>query len=319
MTAQLRPTNRSSRCFITATSLAIAFAVLALLGNLVSFPLPAAATGQSTPMATPDAAGTSVNIYTWECVSGTLTGQPMSYYEGEEQCEGAKLDVMFDVTDDTGTQQITSLKAGRQVDGLVGEVTIREILPDDYENPAIFCSPLSGQPVQELTGTGDSITLALGADNDYQCSFYNIPSGISATGTGDVLVYTYRCDSVPPPNSTYAWYHQNCTTRQNGAGFRLDTPDADIDVAAGAVLDGAVTMRGLEPGDYALTETEMLPSYETSAVFCAEIGKAEIPGPAQMTPQQLSDNSISAPVTADTLFYCQWYHVPTSSAYLPAP
>lgn len=279
----------------------------------------ASGTAESTPMATPAVDGISVTIFSWECVSGTLTGQPMSYYQGEEQCEGEKPDVVFDVTDAHGTQQTTSVEDGRHIDGLVGEVTIREHLPADYELPAIFCSPLTGQPGQELAGSGDFITLPPRADGEYQCSFYNIPSGTSATGTGDVLVYTYACASTPPPKSNYAWYFQNCTGRQNGASFVLDTPDADIHTTSGDVLDGAVTMRGQPPGEYSLTETATVPNYETGAVFCAVIGKAEIPGPAQMMPQQVRDNSISAPVTADTLFYCQWYHVPAGSMASPAP
>jgi hypothetical protein len=199
----------------------------------------ATANTQSTPVGTANAVGMSVTIYKWECVSGTLTGQPMSYYQGEDQCEGEKLDVVFDVTDDNGTQQTTSAKGGRQVDDLVGQVTVKEILPANYETPAIFCMPLNGQPGREITGSGNAVTLPADRDGAYQCSFYNIPSGVSATGTGDVLVYTYVCVSTPPPDSTYAWYHQNCTTRQNGATFVLNTPGADTELTAGDVLDGA--------------------------------------------------------------------------------
>jgi hypothetical protein len=279
----------------------------------------ATANTQSTPVGTANAVGISVTIYTWECVSGTLTGQAMSYYQGEDQCEGEKLDVVFDVTDDNGTQQTSSAKGGSQIDGLAGQVTIEQILPADYETPEVFCAPLTAQPGEEIPGSDGSITLPSGADDDYQCSFFNIPSGVSATGTGDVLVYTYACASTPPSKSNYAWYFQNCTMRQNGASFVLDTLDTGIETTAGDTIDGAVTMRGLEIGDYSLTETATVPDYETGAVFCAVIGKTEIPGPAQMMPQQVRDDSISAPVTGDTLFYCQWYHVPMSPAASPAP
>jgi hypothetical protein len=78
-------------------------------------------------------------------------------------------------------------------------------------------------------------------------------------------------------------------------------------------------MRGLEPGSYSLDETVMMPSHQIGAVFCAEIGKTEIPGPAQMMLQQLDGTTLSAPVTADMLFYCQWYHVPTGTSVTPVP
>ena len=265
-------------------------------------------------MAPANANGISVTIFAWECVAGTLTGQPLGYYQGELQCEGEKIDVVFDVTDDNGNRQTTSVEDGSHIDNLVGQVTITEIVPEDYETPAVFCTPLAGQPGEVITGSGTAVNLPTGEGDGYQCSFYNIPSGLSATGTGDVLVYTYACASTPPPNSTYAWYFQNCTTRQNGATFVLDTPDADIESNAGDSLSGAVTMRGLKVGDYSLTETVMMPNHEIGAVFCAEIGKAELPGPAQMKPQSLNGDTIFAPVTADKLFYCHWYQVPTASA-----
>ena len=347
MTTYHRPTNRSPRGILSRTPLPLAFTLIMLLGSLVSpLSLSAAdmliaqqaldlarqpvqpstresateletATAPATPMDPLNPYGASVRIHAWECVSGTLTGQPMSYYLGKDQCEGQKPDVVFVVTDDDATLQTTSEQGGRQVDDLDGPILIEETLPAGYETPAIFCSSLGGQPGEVITGSGTAVNLPPGADDDYQCSFYNIPSDLSATGTGDVLVYTYACASAPPPNSTYAWYFQNCAARQNGATFVLDTPDVDIETNAGDSINGAVTMRGLKVGNYSLTETEMVPNHESGAVFCAEIGKADLPGPAQMMPQPLSGNTIAAPVTADKLLYCQWYHVPTTSAYTP--
>ncbi len=341
-----RPLNRYSQSFVTRTPLTIALTLTMVAGTVVSsLVLPvaaaatdmqigqqaddvakqpvqrpdpestpesarAAATAQASPMSQSNADGISVRTYMRECMPGTLTGQPMSYYLGEDQCEGEKLDVVFDVTDENGTMQAISEKGGRQIDHLVGQVTIREILPEGYETPAIFCTSLTHPPGQELTGSGDSVTLLPGTNVDYQCSFYNIPSGLSPTGTGDLLVYTYECASTPPANSTYAWYFQNCRTRQNGATFVLDTPDAAIEANAGESINGAVTMRGLNVGEYPLTETVVVPTHEIGAAFCAEIGKTELPGPAQMTPQPINGNTISAPVTADMLLYCHWYHVP---------
>lgn len=318
MTTQLRPTGRPSRGSMPYMVLALVSSIILLTGMVLppsaAADMPeATATAGSTAVAT----GASITIFSWECVSGTLTGQPMSYYQGEDQCEGVKLDVVFDVTDDTGTQQTQSAKNGSQVEGLVGEVTLEETLPDGYESPAIFCTPLNGQSGQEINGSGNAVTLPANLDDAYQCSFYNIPTGVSATGTGDVWVDTYVCASMPQPDSTYAWYHQNCTTRQNGATFVLNAPGGDTELTTGDVLDGAATMRGLEPGEYALDEKVAIPDYEIGAVFCAEIGKADIPGPAQMMQQEMDGTAIPAPVTADMLLYCQWFHVPTGTSATP--
>ncbi len=326
MTPSRCATAPSPRRPVLQVILTLASAMMILLASLV-FPLApsvteaktpeAMATAESTPMASPAAGGTSVTIFTWECVSATLTGQPMSYYLGEEQCEGVKLDVVFDVTDDAGTQQTPSVENGRQVDGLVGEIAIEQTLPDGYENPAIFCTPVDGQSGEGITGSGNAVTLPADQDRNYQCSFFNIPAGVSATGTGDVWVDTYVCASTPPADSTYAWYHQNCRTRQDGATFTLNTPGGETDVSTGDVLDGAASMRGLEPGNYFLDETGIIPNYQIGAVFCAEIGKVDIPGPAQMMRQDVDGTTITAPVTADMLFYCQWYHVPADPDATP--
>lgn len=316
MTTQFCPTRHSSRVSMPTMVLTVV-GVMVLLAGVVLPPSTGAQTPEATAGSTPVSSGSSITMFSWECVSGTLTGQPLSYYMGEDQCEGVKLDVVFNVTDDTGTQQLQAAKTGSQVDGLVGEVTIEEILPDGYENPAIFCMPRTGQAGQQVDGSGTAVTLPADLDEAYQCSFFNIPAGVSATGTGDVWVDAYVCASTPPQDSTYAWYHQNCATRQSGATFALNTSGGNTELTTGDVLEGAATTRGLEAGTYALDETVTIPDYQIGAVFCAEIGKADIPGPAQMGEQEIDGTGITAPVTADMLFYCQWFYVPTGPSATP--
>lgn len=256
--------------------------------------------------------GMSVTIYKWQCPNGTLTGQASSYYSAE--CATEQAGVPFEVTDTSGTQQTTSDTNGRQIDGLYGEVTIKEMIPTGYSNPAIFCQLLNGQPGQEITGSGDSVTVPPSADDDYQCWFYNIPDmggGPTNVGNGDVMVYKFECATTPPANSAYAWYFQNCTTPMNGVTFVLDVPDPgfDIQTNTGDSINGAVMMGGVNAGTYPLTET-VPATHQIGAVFCATIAKTAIPSPGDFSMQSVNGSSITATVTADMLFYCNWYNVP---------
>ncbi len=258
--------------------------------------------------------GMSVTIYKWECPSGTMLGQAMSYYEAE--CATEQPNIPFEVTDASGTQQTTSDTNGRQIDGLYGEVTIKEIIPIGYSDPAIFCQLLNGQPGQEITGTGDSVTVPPSADDDYQCWFYNIPEGgmgPTNTGPGTVMVYKYECATTPPPNSDFAWYFQNCQTAMNGVTFVLDRPDPEFDVQTntGDSINGAVMMGGVESGSYPLTET-VPATHQIGAVFCATIGLSDLPTPGDFAMQPVNGSSITATVVADMLFYCNWYNVPVA-------
>src|SRR5690606_394837 len=90
------------------------------------------------------------------------------------------------------------------------------------------------------------------------------------------------------------------------------TPSVDIQTNTGDSINGAVMMGGVEAGSYPLTET--LPAnYQIAGVFCATIGMTEIPGPGDFVSQAVNGTSITATVTADKIFYCNWYNVPTDN------
>ena len=240
--------------------------------------------------------GHSLTIYKWECPAGTLYGQADDYYSAE--CATEQAGVPFDITDDNGTQSTTSDTNGRQIDNLVGEISIQETIPSGFGNPVVYCQLLNDADSTLYPSDSGLVTLPPAVDDDYQCFWYNIPD------TDPVLwIYKYECpDSVTDNLQDLSVYQNECLTEQSGVEFTVDGDNGSQMVTSVA---GGVQIPGLT-GIISIAET-VPDGYGVPAAFC-QVSAAE--GPQS---QQLGGPYATVQFSGDEDAYCWFYNLPDHS------
>src|SRR5690606_36939397 len=113
---------------------------------------------------TDEETGNSVTVYKWQCEPGTMYGQPMAYYQGENgdpgPCETVHTNLHIHVIDagppspdkdqDSDADDTKFDNGVLEANGRF-QICIEE--PDSYGEPMVCCSPTDGKPGTESIAT----------------------------------------------------------------------------------------------------------------------------------------------------------------------
>ena len=190
-----------------------------------------------------------------------------------------------------------------------GPWSLTEGATPGYAAPKVYCGPPQSGETPEVTVTNLTVSGTLDQTTPHIiCYWFNFEE---PTENGRITVYKYQC----PPGTTatdFGLLSESCTTPHNGIGFNLSGPATNI---SASTVAGTVDWTNLDQGAYTVTETTVLPGYETPLVFCGIVlqdGAPIDPGSVEWMSQTVTDRSIQ--LTLDNFpkrIVCYWYNIPS--------
>jgi hypothetical protein len=201
----------------------------------------------------------SVTIHKWECPADVQLGKSASYYL--TTCATAMAGVEFGESKLGDTAQIVSTDASGTVTFSVGanvDWVIEEHVPSGYGDPIVFCkwggyttdqqgNPLAVDGISNLDGqSGASIQFPTYDTFGMNCDWFNVPQ--THKDGGDLTIIKYWC-------AGYIVSDANCQLG-SGVTFVVSATSGGSPVLTQTGYDGSVTLAGLEPGAYSVTEKD---------------------------------------------------------------
>ncbi len=223
----------------------------------------------------------SVTVYKWQCEPGTLYGQTMAYYQGENgdagPCETEHLNIPIHLIHGGPQQDTTTQANGTQFDNIVldanggFQIWIEE--PDGYGDPMVWCWPTEGDPGTEpIAAPGGTWTVTPGGEPfSWQCNVYDIPEGAY-----QLELYKYTCEYTVDRNLGLEelFTHQDCAPKQ-GVSF-IASFGGNPGSAYTTDANGYLNWPGVDSGPWSLTEGAT-PGYAAPKVYCGPPQSAETP------------------------------------------